>query len=193
LVDEFIQFESVPGSSPACERQHDWLLSVHRFESGSCLATFGSTTIPFGRRTTKSIWRIAGGGNFIPAESWSTQRSSCRFSHARFREDLDASQFVGLLPKFLGVILDMSGLVVKTIVEIRFSSWNCGRIQEKRLKTKIEIMKTLGTKTQPDSAFRSSVTAIEEQGILESFARLLQAEREIIRRLLDEFGSQRVA
>jgi hypothetical protein len=29
--------------------------------------------------------------------------------------------------------------------------------------------KNSGTKTQPDSAFRSSVTAIEEQGILESF------------------------
>jgi hypothetical protein len=51
----------------------------------------------------------------------------------------------------------------------------------------------LGTKTQPDSGFRPSVTTIEEQGILESFARLPQAEREIIRQLLDEFGSQRVA
>jgi plasmid replication initiation protein len=34
---------------------------------------------------------------------------------------------------------------------------------------------------------------MEEQGILESFARLPQAEREIIRQLLDEFGSQRAA
>ena len=53
--------------------------------------------------------------------------------------------------------------------------------------------KNLATKTQPDSAFRLSVTNIEEQGILESFARLPQAEREIVRQLLDEFGSQRVA
>src|SRR6202035_5304837 len=40
--------------------------------------------------------------------------------------------------------------------------------------------------------FRLSVTTIEEQGILESFSRLPQAEREIVRQLLDEFGSQRV-
>jgi hypothetical protein len=57
--------------------------------------TFGSTTIPFGRRTTKSIWRIAGGGNFIPAESSRTQRNSWRFYHARSREDLDASSSSG--------------------------------------------------------------------------------------------------
>ena len=82
---------------------------------------------------------------------------------------------------------------LKPIVEIRFPSWNCGRIKEKRLKTKIQITRTLGTKTQPDSAFQPSVTNIEEQGILESFARLPQAEREIIRQLLDEFGTQRVA
>jgi hypothetical protein len=51
----------------------------------------------------------------------------------------------------------------------------------------------LGTKTQPDSAFWLSVRTIEEQGILESFARLRLAEREIVRQLLDESGSQRVA
>jgi hypothetical protein len=61
------------------------------------------------------------------------------------------------------------------------------------LKTKNQTTKNLGTKTQPDSAFRPSITNIEEQGILESFARLPQAEREIVRQLLDEFGSQRVA
>ena len=61
------------------------------------------------------------------------------------------------------------------------------------MKIKNQITKNLGTKTQPDSAFRLSVTTIEEQGILESFARLPQAEREIVRQLLDEFGSQRVA
>jgi hypothetical protein len=61
------------------------------------------------------------------------------------------------------------------------------------LKIKNQTTKNLGTKTQPDSAFRLSVTNIEEQGILESFARLPQVEREIVRQLLDEFGSQRVA
>ena len=40
---------------------------------------------------SRSIVFLAGGGNFIPAESWSTQRNYWRFSHARFREDLDAS------------------------------------------------------------------------------------------------------
>src|SRR5260370_24305224 len=48
-------------------------------------------------------------------------------------------------------------------------------------------------KTSPDSAFQLSVTTIEEQGILESFSRLPQAEREIVRQLLDKFGPQRVA
>jgi hypothetical protein len=61
------------------------------------------------------------------------------------------------------------------------------------LKIKNQITKNLGTKPQPDSAFQVSVTAIGEQGILESFARLPQAEREIVRLLLDEFGSQPVA
>jgi Initiator Replication protein len=61
------------------------------------------------------------------------------------------------------------------------------------LKTQNKITKKIGIKTQPNSAFRSSVTTIEEQGILESFARLPQAEREIVRQLLDEFGTQRVA
>jgi hypothetical protein len=61
------------------------------------------------------------------------------------------------------------------------------------LKIKNQNTKNLGTKTQPDSAYRLSVANIEEQGILESFARLPQTEREIVRQLLDEFGSQRVA
>ena len=61
------------------------------------------------------------------------------------------------------------------------------------MKIKNQIAKNLGTKTQPDSAFQLSVTTIEEQGILESFSRLPQAEREIVRQLLDKFGSQRVA
>ena len=61
------------------------------------------------------------------------------------------------------------------------------------MKIKNQITKNLGTKTQPDSAFQLSVTTIEEQGILESFSRLPQAEREIVRQLLDKFGSQRVA
>jgi hypothetical protein len=61
------------------------------------------------------------------------------------------------------------------------------------LKIKNQIAKNSGTKIRPDSAFRLSVTNIEEQGILESFARLPKAEREIVRQLLDEFGSQRIA
>jgi Initiator Replication protein len=90
------------------------------------------------------------------------------------------------------MILDMFGLAVKTIVEIRCRAglWLCKR---KQLKIKNQITKNLATKTQPNSTFRLSVTAIEEQGILESFARLPQAEREIVRQLLDEFGSQRIA
>jgi hypothetical protein len=48
------------------------------------------------------------------------------------------------------------GLVVKTIVEIRFLSWNYGCIKEKRLKTENQITKNLGTKTQPDSVLRPS-------------------------------------
>ena len=74
---------------------------------------------------------------------------------------------------------------------LHFGSDGC--IKEKRLKIKNQITKNLGTKTQPDSAFQLSVTTIEEQGILESFSRLPQAEREIVRQLLDKFGSQRVA
>jgi hypothetical protein len=54
------------------------------------------------------------------------------------------------------------------------------------LKIKNQITKNLGAKTQPDSAFQLSVTTIEEQGILERFSRLPQAEREIVRELLDK-------
>jgi hypothetical protein len=119
-----------------------------------------------------SRWVVffAGGANFSPGESRRTQRNSWRFTHARFCEDL-----------------------VKTLVEIRFRAGSVVVLKGKRLKIKNQITKKIGTKTQPDSAFRPSVTTIEEQGILESFARLPQAEREIVRRLLDEFGTQRVA
>ena len=55
-----------------------------------------------------------------------------------------------------------------------------------------QITKNIGTKTQPDSAFQLSVATIEEQGILESFSRLPQAEREIVRQLLEKFGPQQV-
>ena len=47
-------------------------------------------------------------------------------------------------------------------------------------------------KTSPDSAFRLSVTTVEEQGILESFFKLPQTERGIIRRLLEKSGPQQV-
>jgi hypothetical protein len=59
------------------------------------------------------------------------------------------------------------------------------------LKIKNQITKNLGGKTQPDSALQLSVTTIEEQGILESFSRLPQVEREIVRQLLDKFGPRR--
>src|SRR5580704_8181843 len=55
------------------------------------------------------------------------------------------------------------------------------------------MTKVSSKETSPDSASQLSVTTIEEQGILESFSRLPQAEREIVRQLLDKFGSQRVA
>jgi Initiator Replication protein len=47
-------------------------------------------------------------------------------------------------------------------------------------------------KTSRDSAFQLSVTAIEEQGILESFFKLPQTERGMIRQLLEKCGPQEV-
>jgi hypothetical protein len=52
-------------------------------------------------------------------------------------------------------------------------------------------------KTRPDSASQSPVTTVEEQGILESFSKLPQTEREIVRQLLEkaspqELGSLRI-
>jgi hypothetical protein len=47
-------------------------------------------------------------------------------------------------------------------------------------------------KASPDSAFRLSVTTVEEQGILESFFKLPQTERGIIRQLLEKCGPQQV-
>jgi hypothetical protein len=47
---------------------------------------------------------FAGGGSFIPAESWSTQRNSWRFSQALLREDLDASSSSSTFCSFCGVI-----------------------------------------------------------------------------------------
>ena len=47
-------------------------------------------------------------------------------------------------------------------------------------------------KTSPDSAFLLSVTTIEEQGILESFFKLPQTERGIIRQLLEKCRPQQV-
>jgi Initiator Replication protein len=48
-------------------------------------------------------------------------------------------------------------------------------------------------KTSPDSALQFSVTAVEEQGILESFFKLPQTERGIIRQLVEKYGPQQVA
>jgi|SRR5271167_1725776 len=47
-------------------------------------------------------------------------------------------------------------------------------------------------KTSPDSAFQLSVTTVEEQGILESFSKLPQTERGIIRQLLEKCDPQQV-
>jgi hypothetical protein len=47
-------------------------------------------------------------------------------------------------------------------------------------------------KTSPDSAFQLSVRTVEEQGILESFFKLPQTERGIIRQLLEKCGPQQV-
>jgi hypothetical protein len=74
---------------------------------------------------------------------------------------------------------------------LHFGSDGC--IKEKRLKIKNQITKNFGTKTHPDSVFQLSATTIEEQGILESFSRLPQTERGIIRQLLEKFGPQQVA
>jgi hypothetical protein len=47
-------------------------------------------------------------------------------------------------------------------------------------------------KASPDSASRLPVTTVEEQGILESFFKLPQTERGIIRQLLEKCGPQQV-
>ena len=47
-------------------------------------------------------------------------------------------------------------------------------------------------KASPDSPFQLSVTTVEEQGILESFFKLPQTERGIIRQLLEKCGPQQV-
>ena len=47
-------------------------------------------------------------------------------------------------------------------------------------------------KTSPDSAFQLSLTTVEEQGILESFSKLPEAERGIIRQLLEKCDPQQV-
>jgi hypothetical protein len=47
-------------------------------------------------------------------------------------------------------------------------------------------------KTSPDSASQLSITTVEEQGILESFFKLPQTERGIIRQLLEKCGPQQV-
>jgi hypothetical protein len=47
-------------------------------------------------------------------------------------------------------------------------------------------------KASPNPAFQLSVTTVEEQGILESFFKLPQTERGIIRQLLEKCGPQQV-
>jgi hypothetical protein len=52
--------------------------------------------------------------------------------------------------------------------------------------------KVSSKKASPDSAFQLSMTTAEEQGILESFFKLPQTERKIIRQLLEKGGPQQV-
>jgi hypothetical protein len=47
-------------------------------------------------------------------------------------------------------------------------------------------------KASPDSAFQLSKTTVEEQGILDSFFKLPQTERKIVRQLLEKCGPQQV-
>jgi hypothetical protein len=54
------------------------------------------------------------------------------------------------------------------------------------------MTKGFSKKTSPDSALQPSVTTVEEQGILESFFKLPQTERGIIRQLLEKCGPQQV-
>jgi hypothetical protein len=51
------------------------------------------------------------------------------------------------------------------------------------------MTKVSSKKTSPDSPSQLSVTTVEEQGILESFFKLPQMERRIIRKLLERCGS----
>ena len=54
------------------------------------------------------------------------------------------------------------------------------------------MTKRSSKKTSPDAASQLSVTTVEEQGILESFFKLPQAERRIIRKLLEKSDPQQV-
>jgi hypothetical protein len=54
------------------------------------------------------------------------------------------------------------------------------------------MTKSARKKTSGDSAFQLSVTAIEEQGILESFFKLPRKERGMIRQLLEKCGPRQV-
>jgi len=60
------------------------------------------------------------------------------------------------------------------------------------LKTKDQMTKASNKNAPPDSALQLSVTTVEEQGILESFSKLPEAEREIIRQLLEKSGPKQV-
>jgi hypothetical protein len=55
------------------------------------------------------------------------------------------------------------------------------------------MAKVSSRKAPPDSAFQLSVTTVEEQGIQESFFKLPQTERGIIRQLLEKCGPQQVS
>jgi hypothetical protein len=124
----------VPGSSPARERYCDCCLSVHRFASGSRLATLGSTTIPFRAHSPIHGFPnplfdqlyLPGRSSSSPVAATSSRRNPGGPSAAPGGFPMPVPrrsrclQFVERLLNFVGMILEMFGLVVKTIVEIRF-------------------------------------------------------------------------
>jgi len=74
------------------------------------------------------------------------------------------------------------------------SSHNVKTIRQSVLKCLLRkrMAKVFSKKASPDSVFQLSVTTVEERGILESFFKLPQTERGIIRRLLEKCGPRQV-
>ena len=133
----------------------------------------------------------------------STSEDDCgqgrRTTPAAFFSAKNSSSETGVprgLPKFQCVsrpvdCLDAVATVV-IIIENRFKVSVLNILKRKELKTKDQMTRGSRRKTSPDSALQFSVTTFEEQGILESFSKLPQTERGIIRQLLEKFGPQQV-